>query len=75
VNAGAGIARRGLTINSPGGANGIDYQSARGHLDNMIVTGFTLTGTSAGVRASLAAAEISTSGTRRCATIRSASSE
>jgi hypothetical protein len=58
VNAGAGIVTlRGLTINSLGGANGIDYQSgARLYLDNMIVTGFTLTGTSAGVRASLAAA-------------------
>jgi hypothetical protein len=55
VNAGAGIVTlRGLTINSLGGDVGIDYQSgARLYIDNAIVTGFSLSVTSAGVQASL----------------------
>ena len=57
VNAGAGIVKlQGLTINSIGGNIGIDYVSgARLYLDNVIVSGFSLTGASAAIRANLTA--------------------
>ena len=57
VSAGAGIVTlRGLTINGLGGNIGIDYVSAsRLYLDRVIVTGFSQTAASAGVRANLGA--------------------
>ena len=57
VNAGGGVVRlSGLTINSLGGNIGIDYVAgSRLYLDSVIVSGFSLTGASAAIRANLAA--------------------